>query len=149
MLERDPLLNLAYEMTSADVTSRAEHARRAFELAHHARRLIENAAEVASRNRWPILEQSKYRPERRDARYAQRVADAMLKDRYPVRGEPVVYAALLDVVDRLVQLSAQLYAEWLETQPRVEPLPVPEGANRLGEPMAPGCARVIPVRGEE
>ena len=143
------MLNLAYEMTSAEVASKEEHARRAFELAHRARRLLESAAETASRNRWPMLERSKYRPERLDARYAQRVADELLKARYPVRGEAQVYAALLDAVDRLVEVSEALYHEWLGTQPREAPLPVPEGTNRLGGPMAPGCSRAEPLKGEE
>lgn len=142
MTRDNPLIDLAYRMTSADITSKEEHARRAFELAHHARRLLERAAETASRDRWPILERSGYQPETQIARYAQRCANAVIK--YPVHGEARVYAALLDAVDKALLLSEALYKDWLATQPRVEPLPEASGVNRLGAPLAPGCARTEP-----
>lgn len=147
-MKRDPLIDLAYQMTSAEVASKEEHARRAFELAHRARRLLENAADTASRNRWPILERSGQRPETRIAQYAQRVANATIK--YPVHGEPKVYAALLDAIDRALLLSEQIYNDWLATQrDTCQVSSYRDYINRLGEPMAEGCTRAEPPRGEE
>lgn len=147
-MTRDPLVTQAYQMTSADITSKEEHARRAFELAHRARRLLENAADTASRNRWPVLERSGYRPDTRIAQFAQRVANTVIK--YPVHGEPKVYAALLDAIDRALIVSQMLYSDWLETQrDACQVSSYRDYVNRLGEPMAEGCVRVEPPRGEE
>lgn len=119
--------------------SETKNARQAFELAHHARRLLEAAADTAARDRWAELVSSGARMGYDVARYAAACASASIK--YPVQGEAKVYAALLDAVDTAHVVSDQLYDAWLQTQPREAPLPVPEGTNRLGAPLAPGCTR--------
>lgn len=117
------------------------HARRAFDLAHRARRLLELAAETASRDRWDELTRPEREPRDPCARFANACASASIK--YPVTGEATVYAALLDAVDTAHIAADELYKAWLATQPRRDPLPVPDGGtNRLGGPLAPGCARV-------
>lgn len=120
--------------------------RRAFELAHRARRLLEIAAETASRNRWVTLDAPTGSvPRELEARFATECA-AVIK--YPVTGEAKVYAALLDAVDTARLVSDQLYEKWLDTQREVQPLPEPEpGINRIGAPLAPGC-RVVEKLGD-
>lgn len=135
------LQQLARQMTVRPEGDKGFHARRAFDLAHRARRLLESAAEAASRDRWNELERPAKQPKENVARFATACAEACIK--YPITGEAKVYAALLDAVDTATLVADELYKAWLKTQPRSKPLPVPDGGvNRLGGPMAPGCARV-------
>jgi len=131
------LIALARELAPANP-------RAAFDLAHRARRLLELAAETASRNRWDRLETPRERLTQPDAIFAAECANAVI--RYPVAGEAAVYAALLDAVDVAHAVSDMLYQDWLATQRTDEPLPLPpRGVNRLGGPMAAGCSRAVPA----
>lgn len=122
------LVALAKEMTHPGPGTKVDAARRAFLLAHRARRLLENAAEQASRSRWTALE-SPGRESRADIeRYAQTVASSVIQ--YPVRGEAKVYAAMLDAVDRATSVAGTLYRAWLDSIPeRAEALRAPEYAQ--------------------
>lgn len=114
---------------------------RAFHLAHRARRMLENAADTAARNRWSVLVQPEG-PAPRDpiARAAVTLAQAAIK--YPAHGEAAVYAAMLDAVDAAVVVSDRLHQDLLATQRTQTPVEVEPGVNRLGGPMASGCRRV-------
>lgn len=138
----EKLITLAGSATATGPAGRAAHTRRAFELAHRARRLLEIAAETASRNRWNELNTPQgAAPKEPEARFAAACAAAVIK--YPVYGEPKVYAALLDAVDCARLVSERLYHAWVDTQREVDPLPEPEpGVVHIAVPLAPGCSRV-------
>ncbi len=122
--------------------TRAAHDRRAFDLAHRARRLLELAAETASRDRWgELLAPHGPQPKAPEAIFATACAQRTIK--YPVYGEAKVYAALLDAVDAARIIADRLYQRWLETQRERPPLPEPEpGVVKIGIPLATGC-RVV------
>lgn len=133
---------LAYSMTALGTRDKAQHARAAHDLVHRARRLLELAAETASRNRWSVLEQANGTAETPEAQYAAACAAAVVQ--YPVHGEAKVYAALLNAVDAAHAVADKLYDRWKETQRTADPAPPPEpGVNRIGGPLAPGCSRAI------
>jgi len=118
----------------------AQHLRRAFDLAHRARRLLEATAETAARDRWTELAApSGPAPKAPEALFAALCAGAAI--RYPVDGEAAVYAALLDAIDTARRVSDRLYNDWLGTQRTERPLPVPRGVNRLSVTLAAGCSR--------
>jgi hypothetical protein len=128
--------------TDGNHHNKAAHARRAFNLAHRARRLLELAAETASRDRWDeLLAPHGPPPKELEACFAAACAKAAIK--YPARGEAKVYAALLDAVDTARIVADRLYQRWLETQREKSPLPEPEpGVVKIGAPLATGC-RVV------
>lgn len=134
-------LNLANLATLA--RSSTDSPRAAFDLAHRARRVLEIAAETASRNRWTVLDApTGPAPKEPEAVFAAACAAAVIQ--YPVQGEARVYAALLDAVDAAQAVSERLYQAWLVSQPRDKPLPLPElGVNRIGGPLAAGCSRGV------
>lgn len=123
--------------------SSTDSPRAAWDLAHRARRVLEIAAETASRNRWTVLDApTGPAPKEPDAVFAAACAAAVIE--YPVQGEARVYAALLDAVDAAQAVSERLYQAWLVSQPRDKPLPLPElGVNRIGGPLAAGCSRGV------
>lgn len=137
----EQLITTARTMTaSTGPVDPAARARRAFDLAHRARRLLEVVAETASRNRLSALPVPKGAlPVRPDARFAAICCMKVIK--YPVTGEAKVYAAVLDAVDAAALVSDRLYQAWLAQVRDAEPLPEPEpGISVIGGPLAPGCS---------
>lgn len=137
----EQLITTARTMTaSTGPADPAARARRAFDLAHRARRLLEVVAETASRNRISALPVPRGPlPVRPDARFAATCAMAVI--RYPVVGEAKVYASVLDAVDAAALVSDRLYQAWLAQVRDAEPLPEPEpGISVIGGPLAPGCS---------
>lgn len=135
--EAQRLADLAGNMTTAGEGGVAGHARRAFELAHRARRLCEQAAEHASRNRWTVLQVPAAVPIDPIQRFAQECAAVVIQ--YPKHGEAAVYAALLSAADCAREVSDKLYEVWLGTQPKQPPSTTPGPVTKLGGAMAPGC----------
>lgn len=139
-VDKPALLKELADATKGGPGGDAGSRRRAFDLAHRVFRLMELAAETASRERWSMLTGPGRFAGTRHEFYAARVASSAIN--YPVHGEAAVYAALLDAVDLAHALSEQLYAEWLKTQRKCAPAPLPEpGVNKIGAPLAPGCTR--------
>ena len=95
-------------------TDKKTHARHMFDLAFRARRLLENAAETASRDRWDSLVSSNNPPASREGHLAVLIGRTVIE--YPVVGQPAVYAALLAAADRAVELSESLYRDWLKVR---------------------------------
>lgn len=125
------LVDLAIQETSS--------ARAAFDLAHRARRLLERAAETASRDRWDEIGASPHKAlSNPEAAFAAACAGEAIE--CPVVGEAAVYAALLDAVDTAHIVADRLYDRFLATQRTEQPVPI-EGVNRIGAPLAPGCSR--------
>lgn len=141
------LVDLAGSMTGAGDGGNQGHARRAFELAHRARRLCELGAEHASRNRWSVLQAPTAQPEDTIQRFAQACAAVVIV--YPVHGEAAVYASLLTAADCAREVAEELYKAWLETQPKAERSENPAYVERLGQPMAEGCRWNRPPESED
>jgi len=86
---------------------------RTWVLAHQARRMLENAAETASRNRWSVFEApTGPAPESPVAQFATACSVAAIT--YPVHGEAKVYAAILDAVDAATAVAERLYQDALD-----------------------------------
>lgn len=142
------LVSLALRMTREGEGGLAGHARRAFDLAHRARRLCEAAAEAASRDRWTSLDAPGQPLSEPAARLAHACANTVIK--YPVRTEAGVYAALLDAADCAYSVSECLYNAWLRIQPKVAASNKPGcSRDRLGSPPAPGSRWVRLPRPDE
>lgn len=138
--QQNALAKAARDATANGPGDLAAHRRRAFDLAHRARRLLEVTAETASRERWDELQAPQGTPPSApEARFATLCAASVI--RYPPYGEAAVYAALLDAVDVARRVADQLHREWLATQRTENPLPVPRGVNRLSVALADGCSR--------
>jgi len=113
----EKLMGLARLLASQANSNAATLPHRAFTIAHQAKRMLENAAETASRLRWSVLEEpTGPAPEHAVAQLATACGLAAIT--YPVHGEAKVYAALLDAVDAASRMSEGLYQDLLDLPAR-------------------------------
>jgi hypothetical protein len=147
MTKTEGLVALAHRMIT-DAATRESHARQAWNLAHRARRVLELAAETASRDRWTQLDAPAPGTKGRDKEETFAAACMAACTKYPVSGEPAVYAALLNGVDQAIEVSESLYLAWLDTQERGAPAHL-TGERKIGGAPAPGAHRRMPLKEAE